>query len=40
MTKKYIRAFLNVLDEEGLSYTAGEFAGRRLPEIVLPPFTE
>ena len=28
------------LYEEGLSYTAGEFADRRLPEIVLPPSTE
>lgn len=38
--EKYVRAFLEVLDEEGVSYRAGEFAERRLPEIVLPPFTE
>ena len=38
--EKYIKAFLDVLDEEGLSYTVGEFADRKLPEIVLPPFTE
>jgi hypothetical protein len=38
--EKYIRAFLEVLAEEGVSYTVGEFADRRLPEIVLPPFTE
>ena len=37
--EKYVRAFLDVLDEEGVSYTVGEFAERRLPEIVLPPFT-
>ena len=37
--EKYVRAFLDVLDEEELSYTVGEFADRRLPEIILPPFT-
>ena len=37
--EKYIRAFLDVLDEEGVPYTVGGFAERRLPEIVLPPFT-
>jgi hypothetical protein len=36
--ERYVDAFLRVLDEEGLSYTVGEFENRKLPEIILPPF--
>ncbi len=35
---KYIREFLQVLDEEGFAYTAGELTDRKLPDTVLPPF--
>lgn len=34
--KRYVKAFLKVLDEEGLPYTVGEFENRKLPEIILP----
>ena len=35
---KYLTEFLEVLDEEGILYTVGDFTDRKLPEIVLPPF--
>ena len=38
--ERYADAFLKILDEEGLPYTVGEFENRKLPEIILPPFTE
>lgn len=38
--ERYVKAFLSILDEEGLPYTIGEFENRKLPEIILPPFTE
>ena len=34
--RKYLNKFLEVLDEEGVSYTVGEFKERRIPQIVLP----
>ena len=34
--KKYLNAFLQVLDEEGISYTVGEAEPTRLPGIQLP----
>ncbi len=34
--KKYLDAFLQVLDEEGISYTAGDAKPTRLPGIQLP----
>ncbi len=36
--ERYVKAFLRILDEEGLPYTVGEFENRKLPEIILPPF--
>ena len=33
---KHVREFLEVLDEEGISYLLGSFEERKLPEIVLP----
>ena len=36
---KYLKAFLQALDEEGITYSAGDLEERRLPEIILPPFT-
>ena len=38
--ERYVKAFLSILEEEGLPYTIGEFENRKLPEIILPPFTE
>lgn len=35
--EQYVKAFLEILDEEGLPYTVGEFENRKLPEIILPP---
>ena len=37
--ERYVNAFRKILDEEGLSYTIGEFENRKLPEIILPPDT-
>ena len=34
--RKYLDAFLQVLDEEGISYTAGEAEPTGLPGIQLP----
>ena len=33
---KYVKEFLEVLDEEGISYMKGSFEDRKLPAIVLP----
>ena len=33
---KYLKEFLQVLDEEGISYSAGGYGDRKLPEIILP----
>lgn len=33
---KYLREFLQVLDEEKISYTVGALVDKKLPEIVLP----
>ena len=38
--EKYVQEFTKILDEEGLSYTAGALTERRLPEIILPPVAE
>ena len=38
--RKYLDEFLNILEEEGISYTVGEVDERRLPEIILPPFPQ
>ena len=38
--RKYLDEFLNILKEEGISYTVGEVDERRLPEIILPPFPQ
>ncbi len=33
---RYVKEFLEVLDEEGVSYVKGAFEDRKLPAIVLP----
>ena len=33
---KYLKEFLQALDEEGIIYSVGDFEDRKLPEIVLP----
>ena len=33
---KYLKEFLQTLDEEGISYQVGELEERKLPEIILP----
>ena len=33
---KYLKEFLEALDEEGIPYSVGDFADRILPEIILP----
>lgn len=35
---KYIKEFLEVLEEEGITYSAGSLEEKKLPEIILPPF--
>ena len=35
---RYLKEFLQTLDEEGIIYTAGDREDRKLPKIVLPPF--
>ena len=32
---KYLKEFLEVMDEAGISYSVGEFQDRKLPQIVL-----
>ena len=35
---KYLKEFLQVLDEEKIPYSVGALEDRKLPEIILPPF--
>ena len=35
---KYIKEFLEALEEEGITYSAGSLEEKKLPEIILPPF--
>ena len=34
---KYIKEFLEVLEEEGITYSAGSLEEKKIPEIILPP---
>lgn len=34
--RKYLDEFLEVMDEEGIAYTVGEYKDRKLPRIILP----
>ena len=33
---KYLKEFLEVLDEEGVAYSVGELMDRKIPAIILP----
>ena len=34
---KYLKEFLQALEEEGIPYSVGSYAERKLPQIILPP---